>query len=88
MRLHRVQAITRDQDVALEAPDPNSPIHQNGDESRSHLRSHCVRLGALKKYLIALLVGIAATALFVVLAGFGGGACHCSTPLRVVAFQM
>jgi hypothetical protein len=38
----------------------------------------------MKKYLIALLIGIAALVFFGVLAGFGAGACHCSTPVRVL----
>jgi hypothetical protein len=38
----------------------------------------------MKKYLIAVLVGILLTAVFGVLAGFGGGACHCSTPQRIL----
>jgi hypothetical protein len=38
----------------------------------------------MKKYLIALSVGILTTAVFGILAGFGGGACHCATPERVL----
>lgn len=38
----------------------------------------------MKKYLIALLIGLVVTVLFAVLAGLGGGACHCTTPLRVL----
>ena len=38
----------------------------------------------MKKYLIAFLIGIVATVVFGILAGFGGGACHCETPLRVL----
>ena len=38
----------------------------------------------MKKFSIAFLIGVLATVLFAVLAGFGGGACHCSTPLRVL----
>jgi hypothetical protein len=38
----------------------------------------------MKKYLIALPIGLVATLLFAILAGMGGGACHCNTPLRVL----
>ena len=38
----------------------------------------------MKKYEIALLIGILWTVVFGILAGFGGGACHCNTPLRVL----
>lgn len=38
----------------------------------------------MKKYLIAVAIGIAMTAVSGVLAGMGGGACHCNTPLRIL----
>ncbi|RPH62218.1 MAG: hypothetical protein EHM89_05960 [Acidobacteria bacterium] len=37
----------------------------------------------MKKYVIALVIGILMT-LFAVLAGLGGGAYHCATPERVL----
>jgi hypothetical protein len=38
----------------------------------------------LKKYVIAGVVGVVLTVLLGLLAGFGGAACHCNTPLRVL----
>jgi hypothetical protein len=38
----------------------------------------------IRKVLIGTVVGIALTVLSVLLAGFGGGACHCSTPAAVL----
>lgn len=38
----------------------------------------------MKKYVIAVVIGILWTVVFGILAGFGGGACHCNTPLRVL----
>lgn len=40
--------------------------------------------GHIKKAVVLLLVGIAATALAGVAAGMGAGACHCSTPPTVL----
>jgi hypothetical protein len=37
----------------------------------------------MKRFLIAIFVSIVLTALFVVLTAIGGGACHCSRPVRI-----
>ena len=38
---------------------------------------------SIKRFLIAIVVSIGLTALFAVLTGIGGGACHCSRPVRI-----
>ena len=38
----------------------------------------------MKRVLIAAGIGIGLTVVAVVVAGMGGGACHCSTPVRVI----
>lgn len=38
----------------------------------------------MKRFLIAAAVGILLTVVFAVLAGMGGGACHCNTPGHVL----
>ena len=38
----------------------------------------------MKKLLISLGAGITLTLVFSILAGMGGGACHCNTPLQVL----
>lgn len=37
----------------------------------------------MKRFLIPIVTGILLTVLFIVLAGIGGGACHCSTPITI-----
>ena len=38
----------------------------------------------MKKYVIAILIGVVATVVFGFLAGVGNGACHCNSPLQVL----